>query len=198
MKHLFFFRFTAILFCGLLFFSCNEEAGSYSYNEPTIYSNSSQHLLSEVVFFIKPYIWEEGRKKYIVMDTLKNISLVINNKIKKESDSYSLDTEHLSSKETYRDYLVTDQSIHYPVVMDVTMKPQILTTAGQYADLLNDYMNLQPGIYVCRIVSFDIKTVSGELRTVYTPTLSFPLEVEENKASIHLGEFEVEVKTEVI
>jgi hypothetical protein len=73
------------------------------------------------------------------------------------------------------------------------IKPYILD-AGQYADLLNDYLNLQPGIYVCRIVSFDFKTASGELKTVYAPTLSFPLEVEENRASVGLGEFEIEVK----
>jgi hypothetical protein len=125
---------------------------------------------------------------------LKNISLIINNKIKKKSDSYSLEVDHLSSKEIYKDYLVTDESIHYPVNMEVSMIPQSLTTAGQYADLLNDYLNLQPGIYVCRINSFDIKTISGKLKTIYTPTLSFPLEVEGNKVSAYLGEFEIEVK----
>ncbi|GHU70831.1 hypothetical protein FACS189413_11710 [Bacteroidia bacterium] len=84
--------------------------------------------------------------------------------------------------------------IHYPVVMGITMIPESLITAGQYADLLNDYLNLQPGIYVCQIISFDIKTVSGELKTVYTPALSLPLEVKENIASVNLGEFEIEVK----
>ncbi|MDR2085914.1 MAG: hypothetical protein LBP72_01945 [Dysgonamonadaceae bacterium] len=194
MRHSFFFQLAAILFYGGLFFSCNEENNPYPYNEPTIYSESNRHLFSEVVFFIKPYIREADRKKFIVTDTLKNISLTINNKIKKKSDSYPLDIDRLSAKEAYADYLVTDQPIHYPVSMEVTMMPQSLTTAGQYADLLNDYLNLQPGIYICRIVSFDIKTISGELKTIYTPMLSFPLEVEENKVSAHLGEFEVEVK----
>jgi hypothetical protein len=194
MKHLFFFQLAAIFFCCLSFFCCSDESNSYPYNEPTIYSESNQNLFSEVVFFIKPYIYEADRKKFIVTDTLKNISLIINNKIEKKSDSYALDIAHLLPKETCSDYLVTDQSIHYPVVMGVTMIPESLTTAGQYADLLNNYLNLQPGFYVCRIVSFDIKTISGELKTIYTPMLSFPLEVPENKASIYLGEFEVEIK----
>jgi hypothetical protein len=192
--HLFFFPFAAILFCWLSFCSCSEDGSSYLYNEPTIYSENDKYLFSEVVFFMKPYIYEDNRKKYIVTDTLKNITLTINNKIEKKSDSYSLDIDHLSSKETGTDYVLTEQSIQYPVVVGVTMIPETLTTAGQYADLLNDYMNLQPGIYICRIVSFDIKTISGELKTVYTPTLSFPLEVQENKVSAHLGEFEIEVK----
>jgi hypothetical protein len=184
----------AMLFCWPLFYSCSEESDSYLYNEPTIYSESNKPLFSEVVFFIKPYIYDGDQKKYIVTETLKNITLTINNKIKKETDSYSLNIDHFSSKETYADYQVTKQAIHYPVVMEVTMIPESLTTAGQYADLLNDYLNLQPGIYVCQIVSFDIQTISGVLKTIYTPTLSFPLEVEENKVSVHLGEFEVEVK----
>jgi hypothetical protein len=193
MKRLFFLRLIAI-FCCLSFFRCSEESSSYLYNEPTIYSERNQNLFSEVVFFIKPCIYEASGKKFVVTDTLKNISLIINDKIERKSDSYALDIDHLLPKETYGDYRVTDQSIHYPVVMKMTMIPESLTTAGQYADLLNNYLNLQPGFYVCRIVSFDIKTVSGELKTVYTPTLSFPLEVPENKVSIHLGEFEVEIK----
>jgi hypothetical protein len=194
MKHSPFYPFTTIFLAGALFFSCSVESDSYSYNEPTIYSESNQHLFSEVIFFIKPYICGAEGKKFIVTDTLKNISLIINNKIEKKSDSYALDLSHLSSTETHGDYLVTNQSIHYPVVMEMTMIPESLTTAGQYADLLNNYLNLQPGFYVCRIVSFDIKTSSGELKTIYTPTLSFPMEAPENKVSIHLGEFEIEVK----
>jgi hypothetical protein len=194
MKHSHLHLFATILWVGALFFSCSVESDSYPYNEPTIYSESNQNLFSEVVFFIKPYIFGAEGKKFIVTDTLKNISLIINNKIEEKSDSYALDVNHLLSKETHGDYLVTNQSIHYPVVMEMTMIPESLTTAGQYADLLNNYLNLQPGFYVCRIVSFDIKTISGELKTIYTPTLSFPLEVLENKASIHLGEFEIEVK----
>ncbi|MDR3246268.1 MAG: hypothetical protein LBT50_07530 [Prevotellaceae bacterium] len=128
------------------------------------------------------------------MHGIKNISLKINNTIEKKSDSYSLDVSHLPAKEIHGDYVVTEQSVHYPVVMSISMISEALVTAGQYADLLNDYLNLQPGIYVCQIVSFDFKTASGELKTFYTPTLSFPLEVEENKVSADLGEFEIEVK----
>jgi hypothetical protein len=177
-----------------VFHSCSDDAGSYSYNEPTIYSESDKVSFSEVIFFVKPYVLDGGQKKYVVSDTLKNISLKINNIIERKSDSYSLDIDHLYSKETLGDYLVTAQTIHYPVVMGVTMIPAQLTTAGEYADLLNNYLTLQPGIYVCQIVSFDVKTASGEWRTIYTPTISFPLEVKENMQSADLGEFEVEIK----
>jgi hypothetical protein len=187
----FFFLLSLGAFC--LLSSCSKEDSPYAYNDPTIYSESNKTLFSEIVFFVRPYVVENGLKKYIVADTLKNISLKINNIIEKNANSYALDVDHLYSKEIAGDYLVTEQTIHYPVVVGVTMIPENLTTAGQYADLLNDYLNLQPGVYVCQIVSFDVQTASGTLRTIYTPTLSFPLEVKENIASVNLGEFEVEV-----
>ncbi|GHT25696.1 hypothetical protein AGMMS4957_20910 [Bacteroidia bacterium] len=167
---------------------------SFYYNKPSIYSESDKVLFSEVIFFVKPYVVDAGQRKYVVTDTLKNVSLKINNKIERTSDSYALDIDHLLAKETLGDYQVTAQSIHYPVVMGVTMIPEELTTAGQYADLLNNYMNLQPGIYVCQIVSFDIKTALGTLKTVYTPAISFSLEVKENMLSADLGVFEVELQ----
>jgi hypothetical protein len=74
------------------------------------------------------------------------------------------------------------------------MIPNRLVTAGQYADFLNDYLNLQPGFYVCRMISFDIPISTGGEETIYTPLLSFSLEVKENMISVDLGEFEVEIK----
>jgi hypothetical protein len=137
---------------------------------------------------------DDGQKKYIVTDTLKNLFVTINDKLTKIADSYPLDIAHLNFKESRGEYTVTTELIHYPVVMGVTAIPENLETAGQYANLLNDYLNLQPGIYICRIVSFDLKTASGQLRTIYTPVLSFPVEVKENVTSANLGEFEVEIR----
>jgi hypothetical protein len=131
---------------------------------------------------------------YAVADRLENVRLTINEKLEKRSDSYPLDAVHVADREVCGEYWATEQVIHYPVVVGVSMVPESLTTAGEYADLLNDYLYLQPGAYVCRIVSFDIQTAGGERRTVYTPALSVPLEVEENKASVFLGDFEVEIK----
>jgi hypothetical protein len=189
------FLIPVIFFClFLLPFSCDLDSDPYLYNEPTIYSESNKTLFSEIVFFIKPYILDAGQKKYIVSDTLKNISLKINDVIERKSDSFPLDVAHLYSKAVFGNYLVTEQLIHYPIVTKVTKIPEKMVTAGQYADLLNDYLNLQPGTYVCQIVSFDIKTNTGGLKTVYTPELSLLLTVKENVLSVDLGEFEVEVK----
>jgi len=189
-------RFLLTILCSLfLLYSCSEGSlNSYSYDEPTIYSSSNKVLLSEIIFFMKLYVMDAGQKKFVATSILKNVSLKINNKVEHKSDSHPFDIVHLDFKEVYGNYFVTNQSIHYPVVMDVTRVPNQLITAGQYADLLNDYLHLQPGVYVCQIVSFDMATVSGEWETFYTPSLSFPLVVGENMRSINLGEFEVEIK----
>jgi hypothetical protein len=193
MKQLFLPRTALIALYAFFWSACNDAGDSYFYNEPTIYSESDSNLFSEVVFFLKPYVYEGNRKRYLVVDRLENVCLNIHEKIEKRANSYTLDARHLTGTAMCGDYWVTDQPLHYPVVIGVSMLPESLTTAGEYADLLNDYLNLKPGAYVCRIVSFDVETVAGERRTIYTPTLSFPLEVEAGRASVHLGEFEIEI-----
>jgi hypothetical protein len=194
MKPKFFARAAVIALVALFSGACNVGEDAYGYNEPTIYSDSSSNLFSEVVFFLKPYVYEGNRKRYVVVDRLENVHLIIHEKIEKRTDSYPFDALHLDGQERCGDYQVVDQVLSYPVVVGVSMLPHALTTAGEYADLLNDYLNLKPGVYVCRIVSFDLATVDGERRTIYTPTLSFPLEVAADRASVLLGAFEVEIK----
>ncbi len=178
------------------FFACSEDDSSagYSYNDPTIYSSSNKTLFSEVIFFLKPYVEENDIRKYIVTDTLFNISLKINNQYSYLSYSLPMDTLHIEGKESSGNFRTTSTDIHYPVIMNVDVKPESFNTAGQYANLLNNYFTLSPGVYVCQIISFDIKTSSGITTTVYTPSLSFPLEVKENTTSSNLGEFAIPVK----
>ena len=177
---------------GILLFSCEDEySDSYSYQEPTIYSSSDDNRLTEIMFFIKPYMEENGQKKYILTDTLYNISVKINNRHSFLSQSFPLDTIYVGQKETVGRYRTTTENIHYPVIVNVQTSPENFDTAGQYADLLNNYFTLSPGNYVCEIKSFQVKERNGNPVTIYTPTLSFPLEVKDNVASTNLGEFEV-------
>jgi hypothetical protein len=166
----------------------------YGYNEATIYSQTNEVKFSKIIFFIKPFVQVNGEKKYLVTDTLKNVSVKINRTIDKVSDSYALDTTHIYTKENYGDLLVSEESLHYPVEMGVTMIPDRLTTAGQYADMLNDFLILKPGNYIFQLVSFDVKKASGNMKRIYTPSISFGLEVTGNTISANLGEFEIEIK----
>ena len=189
-----YFTISGALFFLLTFSSCTREPFSYYYDEPTIYSESNKTLLSEVVLFLKPYFIHQGKKVYIVSDNIENLTIKINNKAWKPTNSFTVDTVYLKHKETIDNYRISSEAICYPVSINVVDYPKSLETAGQYADILTDYIYLKPGTYIYQIVSFDIKNASGNLKTIYTPTLFLPLEVKENYVSINLGEFEIEIK----
>ncbi|MDR1415990.1 MAG: hypothetical protein LBJ57_01065 [Prevotellaceae bacterium] len=186
----------APLLALLLMLSCSKDDGydTYSYNDPTLYSSSGKVALSEIILFLKPYIVaDNGEKKYLVADSLRNISVTINGKKQRPSASYALDTAHVSNKSDVGGYRVTTEPIAYPVQIKVMLHPEDLQTAGEYASLLNDYFVLTPGVYIFQIQSFDVSSAAGQQRTIHTPTLSFPLKVEENSSSANMGEIEVEV-----
>ncbi|KAA6343641.1 hypothetical protein EZS27_008677 [termite gut metagenome] len=183
-----------IMICFIfLSISCSSDGGYpyYSYDDPTIYSTSDKVMPTEVILFISPYIEHDGQKKYIVADNLCNLSLKVNKKSWQPTDSYVMDTLHLNGKETIGMYRVTNQKLSYPFAVDIKVVTGELTTAGQYVELLNNYLSLQPGSYICRVESFDIKTAAGTLEKIYTPALICPLDVNENYASVNLGSFEV-------
>ncbi|MDR1983872.1 MAG: hypothetical protein LBQ28_03500 [Prevotellaceae bacterium] len=172
--------------------SCSGDNGyTYQYDEPTIYSPSDEVVFSEIIIFLKPFVIDGSQKKYVVVDSLRNIVIKINNKTWTTPNSYGLDTAHVSNKTTVNDYLVTTESITYPTLVNVVSYPENFETAGQYADLLNNYFNLNPGTYICQLQSFDIMDISGNTTTIYTPSLSFPLEIKPEQKSVNIGEFEV-------
>ncbi|MBB4037051.1 hypothetical protein GGR21_002965 [Dysgonomonas hofstadii] len=172
--------------------SCSDDDYAvYTYDDPTIYSSSNKVLLTEVILFLSPYIEDAGQKKYIVADNLSNLFLTVNKRGWQPAGSYQIDTLNLKQKETVGNYRVTVQKLLYPFAVNIRVSSEGISTAGEYSDLLNNYLNLQPGSYICNIESFDIKLADGRSKTVYTPNLICPLEVKENYASANLGEFEV-------
>ncbi|MDR2126383.1 MAG: hypothetical protein LBP63_06110 [Prevotellaceae bacterium] len=171
--------------------SCSNDPDSYQYNEPTIYSPSDKVVFSKIIMFLKPYVNDGTQKKYLVVDSLRNIVIKINNKVWTTPNSYGLDTVHVNDKTTINNYRVTTESVNYPASVNVVSYPENFETAGQYADLLNNYFNLNPGLYICQLQSFDIKDIFGNLITIYTPYLSFPVEIKQEQESINIGEFEV-------
>jgi hypothetical protein len=173
--------------------SCSEDTldSSYPYTDSTIYSTSQTEYLSEVILFLNPYIEDNGTKKYIVCEKIQDLVLKVNNKSWKISNSYILDTLHLNNKETVGGFRVTTETITYPFVVNLRTDTESPTTAGGYADLLNNYLSLRPGHYVCQIESFLIPNHSEK---TFTPTLAFALEVKEKQVSANLGTFEIFIK----
>ena len=187
-------HFFVLSFLCYFFASCSDDDPSrYSFDDPTIYSTSDKILFSEIILFISPYVEDvNGQKNYIVMDTLQNLSIKLNGRILNLIDSYQVDTVHLRNKKTIEGYRTTTDKISYPFAVNIRITKDNLSMAGEYADLLHRYTTLNPGTYVCQIISFDVKNSDGlQQKTVHTPTLIVPLKIEENQVSTSLGEFEV-------
>lgn len=169
-----------------------EDYSPYTYsNESTIYSTSNTTKFRELVIIIEPFILVGNEKKFIVIDTIKNVNIKINNKLWGVYNSFAIDTTvFIKSKSS--DFYTTSTTTKYSVIAPYKGSKDTLTTAGEYADLLNNYLTLEPGNYICQVESFDIKQVDGTTKKI-RPFIVVPIEVKENNRSALVGEFEVQI-----
>jgi hypothetical protein len=105
--------------------------------------------------------------------------------------SLSIDTSHIQ-KEIINNHILSNMPIKYAVIAPQQPFKDTLTTAGEYSSLLNNFLVLQPGDYICQVEFFDIKLQSNQYQRVY-PMISVPLFVLENSKSSFIGEFEIEI-----
>ncbi|MDL2241558.1 hypothetical protein LJB91_01455 [Bacteroidales bacterium OttesenSCG-928-L03] len=196
MKQLLLGKLACLILSALFLFVACEKDDPLAYydSSSSVYSSSNQVCFSTITLFMKPYVMHEGVKKYIATEQIFNLEISVNEFWSKAFDSYTYDILRLNPQARTDDFYILDKPVPYAFEIDVAMVPEELVTAGDYAQLLNKYWNLQPGAYICRINSLDILTLSGEIRRIYTPTLVASLEIKEGVASVHLGEFEVEIK----
>lgn len=189
-------RKTLFVFMTFLFLlGCKKEDGSpYSYSsESTIYSNTKTTKFRELVIIIEPYILVNNEKQFIVTDTIKNVTIKISNKLWGIYNSFGIDTSIFTKVKTNNLY-VTSTVIKYPIIAPYKNTSDILTTAGEYSDLLNDYLTLEPGNYICQIESFEIKQIDGTIKKI-KPFIVVPVEVKENNRSALVGEFQVQINS---
>ena len=185
----------AIIFSGILLIllGCNREDYSpYSYsNEATIYSETNKTMFRELLVILRPYIEYNSQKKYIVIDSISNVVIKINDKEWGKFNSLIVDTS-LFNYEIFNDYYVTNDIIKYSVIAPYQTAKDTLTTAGEYSDLLNNFFTLEPGFYICEIKSFEIKLINGD-KQIIKPFIVIPIEIKENTRSSFIGEFDIQV-----
>ena len=181
------------VFMIVLFIICSKEDYSpYSYsNESTIYSDTKTNQFRELVLIIDPYILIGGEKKFIVTDTIKNINIKISNKLWGVFNSFGIDTSIFVKDKTINFYS-TNTIAKYSIIAPYKTSSDTLKTAGEYSDLLNNYLTLEPGNYICQIESFEIKQLDGSIKKI-KPFIVVPIEVKENSRSALVGEFEVQI-----
>lgn len=185
--------FTGMILLFLTLTGCNKQDYTpYSYsNESTIYSDSKTTQFRELVIIIEPYILIGNEKKYIVTDTIKNVNIKISNKLWGIYNSFGIDTS-IFKKEKTTNFYSTNTVTKYSIIAPYKSGNDTLKTAGEYSDLLNNYLTLEPGNYICQIESFDIKQIDGTIKKI-KPFIVVPVEVKENSRNAFLGEFEIQI-----
>ena len=183
-------RFLLFLLLPLLM-ACEEDNGPYNYDSAsTIYSDENTTAFREILLILKPYVMEDGQKKFVVAEEISNISLSVNNKFWGNFNSYPINPSLYGNATQSGNYVVSDSMVRYPVIAPYQITKDTLTTAGEYAQLLNNLMTLEPGFYFCRLTSFEVKDVSGQIHSFETNIMK-AIEIKENSRSAFLGEFEV-------
>jgi hypothetical protein len=170
--------------------TCCHDDSDYSYSsESTIYSPSNQRVLRELMFMLKPYLIHEDAKKYIVVSSIANVKVLINGQEWGIFESFEVDVSQIN-KDIADNFYVRPEPVKYVTQAPYLMSTEILTTAGEYSDLLGRYISLQPGGYICQIEYIEIVDINGETHRVY-PLIAEYFEVKENAVSAYIGEFEI-------
>ena len=175
----------------VVFTSCSEDGGlPYSYSsESTIYSTSNQHILRDLMFILKPYMIHEGVKKYIVVSSIDSINILINGQEWGKSSSLAVDVSNIN-KTVMENFYVRTEPVKYVTKAPFVLSNEILSTAGDYSELLSRYMSLQPGGYICQIEYIELTDNNGDTHRYY-PLIAEYFEVIENIVSAYVGEFEI-------
>ena len=168
--------------------SLDEEPYPYS-SENTIYSQSGQNVLRELMFMLKPYLVHENEKKYIVVSSITNIKVLINGKEWGAFQSFEIDVSRINT-ETAGNFYVRSEPVKYVTKAPYLISTERLTTAGEYSELLGRYISLQPGGYIFQIEHIEIIDNNGKTHLVY-PLIAEHFEVRENVVSAYIGEFEI-------
>jgi len=170
--------------------SCSDNESPYSYSSAsTIYSESNQRVLRELMFILQPYKMHENSKQYIVVSSIDKIRVLINGEEWGEFSSFEIDVSSIK-KETSENFYVRSEPVRYVTKAPFVISNETFTTAGEYSELLNRYLSLQPGGYICQIVSIELTDNNGNKHRAY-PMIAEYFEVKENVVSSYIGEFEV-------
>ena len=184
-------RLLLFLLLPLLMACSEDENGPYNYDSSsTIYAEQTTTAFREILLVLKPYVMVDGHKKYVVADKISNVSLTINNKLWGNFNSFAINTSLYGNTSQSGNYTVSDSMVRYPVIAPYQSLKDTLTTAGEYAQLLNNLVILEPGYYFCRITSFEITDLNGKTHSFETNIMK-AIEIKVNSRSSFLGEFEV-------
>ncbi len=131
----------------------------------------------------------ENVKEFIIVSSITSAKVLINGQEWGIFPSFGVDVS-LINKELADDFYVRSEPVKYVVQAPYIMSNEVLTTAGEYSDLLDRYISLQSGGYVCQIEYIELTDNNGNTHRLY-PLIAEPFEVKESSVSAFIGEFEI-------
>jgi hypothetical protein len=126
---------------------------------------------------------------YLVVKSIDSISLYVNGNYWTKVSSDTIDTSLIETY-SYENMSITQQKINYFVAAEQDIEEISFTTAGDFAQYINNIYELYPGEYACFIESFQITLNDGTIK-VFRPLKYEIFKIEENTKSAYVGEIEI-------
>jgi len=189
-KKIAFVAFCALFSLGACTKDDYNEIGNKIYDDE--YTSTISPYDRELLLVVEPYLEVDGQKKYIVSDSIFNLSISINNKKWGMYSSAYYPTAN-QTLETHNSFYTTDDTAKYAVVAPQTYtsyeKPQ---TAGEFATVMTENLILEPGTYYVLVESFLIKDKQGNVFSVPVNMMRI-VTIKESTKSAYIGAFEVDI-----
>ena len=171
----------------LMLGSCGEDPG-YTGTSNAV-SETSQVDFEELNAIINI---KTSDSTYLATSSIDSINIYINNQFWSMSSATSSNLEHLDRIEI-NNKLHAESKVNYFLLSQYTAEEIDFTTAGDYANYLNDQLDIEPGEYICFIESFTITRNNGSVEKHY-PYEYRIFNIEDNQRSVSLGELELNIE----
>ncbi len=187
------FKILSILFVVISLNSCMFDDEEPFLNEGAIYNEQNSQTLKNIILIVKPFVLVDSDKHYIATDMIKNVEISINGKKWGVYNSIVKNTSTISQITTTGNYQTSANPLKYSIIASLgNNQTDTLSTAGDFANYLNEDFTLSHGTYVCDVTSMQIKQNDGTVKTI-NPLITEILEVKQEQKNIFLGEFEIQI-----
>jgi len=177
--------------CSCAFTACDDpESDGFEYlTEDTIFSESNQESLKDLLLTFT-VTGSDPTHPYLAVDRLVDVHIDINGQTWTQGPTLEEDVTTLNT-DTVQNLPFASEPVEYVFIGQFIQRP-ISFTAGAYAEVLNGFLRLSPGDYVCEVNQLSFLTVTGDTVTL-NPRITEVFEVAAGERSAHVGSFTVQL-----
>ena len=128
---------------------------------------------------------------YLVVESIDSVNIFVNDFYWANVSSDPINTANVD-KFTVGNMTVTTDKLNYLIVAEQEIEDPDFTVAGDFAEYLNSFYDLDAGEYACFIESFQVTFNDNSTKKYYPLTYEI-FKVEENTRSAFVGEFEIKI-----